>query len=45
MHLPLIDRLFGTLYLPGNEWPAVYGIEGNPVPESYLQHVVFPFRP
>lgn len=30
IHLPLIDRLFATLHLP-NRWPAVYGIEGDPV--------------
>ncbi len=45
VHLPWIDRLFGTLYMPGREWPAIYGIEGNPVPENYLAHVVYPFKP
>ena len=25
-------------------WPAVYGIEGNPIPESYLRQLVVPFR-
>jgi lathosterol oxidase len=44
IHLPLIDKVFGTCYLPPNEWPAVYGIEGNPVPESYWQHVIYPVK-
>jgi sterol desaturase/sphingolipid hydroxylase (fatty acid hydroxylase superfamily) len=24
--LPLMDRLFGTLHLPGKSWPEAYGI-------------------
>jgi sterol desaturase/sphingolipid hydroxylase (fatty acid hydroxylase superfamily) len=27
--LPLVDRCFGTLYLPKKTWPAKYGIEGT----------------
>jgi len=45
VHLPLIDKVFGTCYLPRTEWPAVYGIEGNPVPESYWQQVIYPVKP
>jgi len=46
VHLPVIDRIFGTLLLPpGDEWPASYGIAGNPVPESYPAHVAYPFAP
>jgi len=26
--LPIYDRLFGTLHLPGKAWPLAYGIEG-----------------
>jgi len=26
-------------------WPARYGLEGDPVPESYLCQLVYPFRP
>jgi lathosterol oxidase len=44
IHLPLIDRLFGTLYLPGDRWPAAYGIQGDPVPESWARQLVYPFR-
>ena len=45
IHLPLIDYLFGTHYLPKGEWPAVYGIEDNPVPEGYLKQLALPFVP
>jgi len=45
VHLPLLDRLFGTYLLPGKEWPAGYGIAGNPVAENYLNHWVYPFLP
>jgi lathosterol oxidase len=44
VHLPWIDRLFGTLHLPPGRWPARYGIEGDPVPESWLAQVAWPFR-
>jgi lathosterol oxidase len=44
VHLPLIDRVFGTYYLPGDRWPRRYGIEGNPVPEGYLRQSLYPFR-
>jgi sterol desaturase/sphingolipid hydroxylase (fatty acid hydroxylase superfamily) len=43
VHLPLIDRLFGTHYLP-EAWPASYGIAGDPVPERYMSQLVYPFR-
>ncbi|WP_336986560.1 sterol desaturase family protein [Altererythrobacter aquiaggeris] len=28
VHLPLLDRLFGTKYLPDDQWPSGYGIAG-----------------
>jgi lathosterol oxidase len=43
VHLPMIDRLFGTAYLPHDRWPAVYGIAGHPVPEGYLAQTAYPF--
>lgn len=45
IHLPWIDRLLGTLHLPGEEWPEAYGIDGNPVPEDYVKQLGWPFRP
>lgn len=45
VHLPVFDLLFGTFLLPEKEWPAGYGIAGNPVPENYIKHVLYPFLP
>jgi sterol desaturase/sphingolipid hydroxylase (fatty acid hydroxylase superfamily) len=44
VHLPVIDRLFGTHHLPGSEWPTRYGIEGSPVPTGYVPQLLYPFR-
>jgi len=43
VHLPLIDFMFGTYYLPGNEWPAVYGIEET-LPGGYFKQLLHPFK-
>ena len=45
VHLPVIDLVFGTFHLPGNRWPARYGLEGDPVPENYARQLAYPFRP
>jgi sterol desaturase/sphingolipid hydroxylase (fatty acid hydroxylase superfamily) len=45
IHFPLFDRLFGTYHLPKSEWPTGYGIEGHPVPRSYLKQFLYPFAP
>lgn len=42
IHVPALDRLFGTLYLP-DRWPARYGLEGDPVPDHYLGQLAHPF--
>ena len=44
VHLPWIDRLFGTAYLPSGRWPEAYGIAGHPVPEGYWRQLAWPFR-
>lgn len=44
IHFPLLDRLFGTYFLPQNEWPSGYGIQGHPVPRGYLAQLKHPFR-
>lgn len=44
IHFPLLDRLFGTYHLPKTEWPTGYGIGGHPVPRSYWQQFLYPFR-
>ncbi len=43
VHLPLIDRLFGTAYLPPGRWPSAYGIQGDAVPDGFLRQLVLPF--
>ena len=42
VHLPVLDMIFGSYYLPKDEWPKVYGIEGNPVPEGYVNQLLYP---
>ena len=44
IHFPLLDRLFGTYHLPKAQWPSAYGISGHPVPQSYWQQFMYPFR-
>jgi lathosterol oxidase len=44
VHLPLIDRLFGTLHLPAERWPERYGVEDRPVPEGWWRQLAWPLR-
>jgi len=44
IHLPVIDRLFGTCYFPDGRWPEAYGISGAPVPDGWLPQLTWPFR-
>jgi len=44
LHFPLLDRMFGTYHLPGDEWPKAYGVGGHPVPHGYWQQFLYPFR-
>jgi len=45
VHLPLLDRLFGTQHLPADQsFPPAYGIEGHPVPEGWGRQLLHPFR-
>lgn len=44
VHLPLLDWLFGTYFLP-DRWPASYGLaDGGNVPSGYVRQFVHPFR-
>jgi sterol desaturase/sphingolipid hydroxylase (fatty acid hydroxylase superfamily) len=45
VQFPWLDRLFGTYYLPGDQWPSGYGVGGHPVPSGYLKQLAYPFRP
>jgi len=40
---PMLDALFGTLYLPADRWPAQYGIDESE-PAGYLRQLVWPLR-
>ena len=44
IHFPLLDKLFGTYYLPEGKWPDGYGIGGHPVPRGYIKQFLYPFR-
>jgi lathosterol oxidase len=45
VHLPWLDRLFGTAHFPPRAWPAGYGLAGEPAPGTYLGQLVWPFGP
>lgn len=40
--LPVLDRLFGTYYLPAH-WPAAYGVESR-MPPSLVGQLMYPLR-
>lgn len=43
VHLPMIDRWFGTAYMPKHGWPSGYGVEGLSVPQGYVRQMIWPF--
>jgi sterol desaturase/sphingolipid hydroxylase (fatty acid hydroxylase superfamily) len=44
VHFPVLDRLFGTYYLPADgRWPDGYGIANHPVPKGFLRQLLYPF--
>jgi sterol desaturase/sphingolipid hydroxylase (fatty acid hydroxylase superfamily) len=44
VHLPFLDRIFGTCYLPKDRWPESYGLtDGTAVPPGYVRQLVDPF--
>lgn len=43
VHLPFLDRLFGTYYLPAAEWPERYGVDDAEVPSSgFFAQLAYP---
>jgi sterol desaturase/sphingolipid hydroxylase (fatty acid hydroxylase superfamily) len=45
VHLPLIDRLFGTAHLPPTVWPPAYGLgAGDRLDNNYWRQLLAPFR-
>jgi len=43
VHFPLLDKMFGTYFLPKDSWPSGYGIQGHPVPKGYIRQFKYPF--
>jgi sterol desaturase/sphingolipid hydroxylase (fatty acid hydroxylase superfamily) len=42
IHLPFLDKLFGTFHLPPDRWPENYGIPED-VPKGYLGQFAYPW--
>lgn len=43
VHFPILDRMFGTYYMPPDgRWPSGYGIHG-PMPKGFLRQFLYPF--
>lgn len=41
---PWLDLLFGTLYLPRDRQPLVFGVSGSPVPGTFVGHLLYPWK-
>jgi lathosterol oxidase len=44
VHLPLLDRIFGTQFLPEARWPEGYGLAHGGMAQTYLAQILGPFR-
>ncbi len=44
IHFPIIDKLFGTYYLPKDAWPEKYGLIDSSMPPGFFRQFVFPFK-
>ena len=42
IHFPILDRAFGTYYMPKKRWPASYGIGGDQVPVGFYRQFIEP---
>ncbi|MGE0686288.1 MAG: sterol desaturase family protein [Dehalococcoidia bacterium] len=42
--LPVWDILFGTLYLPKDRRATSFGVNGDPVPPTFLRQLAYPLR-
>ena len=46
IHLPWIDRIFGTHYLPKDDrWPETYGLHEEKIPFSFWGQFFYPLLP
>ncbi len=43
VHLPMIDRWFGTYHMPEGRWPSGYGLASERAPEGWARQLVWPF--
>ena len=41
--LSILDKLFGTMYMPQGQAPEKYGVE-DPVPDAYISQMLYPFK-
>jgi len=39
---PWVDRLFGSLHLPGRQWPGCYGVD-DPLPPTMAGQLLHPW--
>lgn len=44
IHFPVLDRMFGTYYMPPARWPSGYGVSSEPVPAGFRRQFAYPFR-
>jgi lathosterol oxidase len=44
VHLPWLDRVFGTQYLPDQGWPERMGVAGPQPPAGFWAQLLYPFR-
>jgi lathosterol oxidase len=42
IHFPWIDKIFGTYYYP-DEWPKVYGLDGEEIARGFFRQTIQPF--
>lgn len=40
---PFIDKMFGTYYLPGDQWPKGTGLVDASFPKGFMKQLAFPF--
>ena len=45
VHLPVLDRLFRTHFLPEARWPQGYGLSDGAMPRTYLAQILDPWSP
>ena len=45
VHLPVLDRVFRTHFLPEARWPQAYGLSDGAMPRTYLAQILDPWSP